>query len=118
MARPAPARSTKLTAEERQLQRKAEELRRQEQELERQLRMLPAKMEARRTRDRELARIRAHTASPAISLNGARGPRVGRPAGKPRPLPARERHNAQIKFFVLCLILAMIVILLWRQIPQ
>jgi septal ring factor EnvC (AmiA/AmiB activator) len=116
MARPIPARS-KLSAEERTLQRAAEELRRKEQDLERQLRMLPAKMEARRTREKELARIQARTSSPAISLNGARGPRSLKQTGKRRPLPVRELQNARIKFLVLCLILATIVILLWRAIP-
>jgi len=121
MARPISARSNKLSAEERTLQREAEELRRKEQELERQLerqlRMLPAKLEARKTRDRELARIRAQTSSPAISLNGARGPRSIKQTGKRRHLPVRELQNARIKFLVLLLILATIVILLWREIP-
>jgi hypothetical protein len=117
MARPIPARSNKLIAEERTLQRAAEELRRKELDLERQLRMLPAKMEARKTREKELARIRACTASPAISLNGARGPRSLKQTGKRRPLPVRELHNARIKFLVLCLIFATIAILLWREIP-
>ena len=73
MARPTPARASKLTAEERNLEKEADELRRKEKELERQLKMLPAKLEARRSKEKELARLRAHTASPAISLNGARG---------------------------------------------
>lgn len=118
MARPSPSRPNKLTAEERQLQKAAEELRRKEQELQNQLRTLPAQMEARRSRERELAKLRAHTASPAISLNGTRGPRHhAKSAGKRRPLPARELQNARIKFVVLCLILATIGILLWRAIP-
>lgn len=117
MARPSPARPNKLTAEERQLQKAAEELRRKEQELQRQLRTLPAQMEARRTREKELAKLRAHTASPAISLNGTRGPRHAKSNGKRRPLPARELQNARIKFLVLCLILATIGILLWRALP-
>ena len=116
MPRFSSPRPTKLTAEERRLERQADELRRKERELERQLHALPAKMEARRSRERELARLRVETSSPAISLNGVRS-RGARQTAKRRPLPARELHNARIKFLVLCLILATIVILLWRVIP-
>ncbi|MEI6033519.1 MAG: hypothetical protein WCS65_04440 [Verrucomicrobiae bacterium] len=117
MARPTPARASKLTAEERNLEKEADELRRKEKELERQLKMLPAKLEARRSKEKELARLRAHTASPAISLNGARGARSQKLAGKRRPLPVRELQNARIKFLVLCLILTTIGFLLWRALP-
>ena len=96
------------------LQREAAELRRKELDLERQLRMLPAKMEARRTKEKEL---RAQMSSPAISLNGTRGPRSPKPPGKRRPLAGRETQNAQIKSLVLFLILATIVLLLWRALP-
>ena len=116
MARP-PARSNKLTAEEMRLQKTADELRRKEQELERQLRMLPAQLQAKRTKEKELARHRVEMTSPAISLNGTRGVRNSKSKGKSRPLPARELKNDQIKFLVLCLILATIGLLLWRSLP-
>ena len=116
MARP-PARSNKLTAEEIRLQKAAEALRRQEQELERQLRMLPAQLQAKRTKEKQVAKLRAEMASPAISLNGVRGARSSKSNGKRRPLPARELQNARIKFLVLCLILATIGLLLWRSLP-
>ena len=117
MARLSPARSNKLTAEELRLQRAADELRRKEQELERQLRTLPAQIEARKSKEKELAKLRAHTASPAISLNGTRRGRSSKTSAKRRHLPARELQNARIKFLVLCLILVTIGILLWRQLP-
>jgi hypothetical protein len=98
------------------LEKKAEELRRMEAELERRLKMLPAKMEAKKARTKARLKIQAQTAAPAISLNGAR-PRVARPIEKRRPLPARELQNARIKSLVLLLILATLVILLWRAIP-
>ena len=116
MARP-PARSNKLTAEEIRLQKEAEALRRQEQELERQLRMLPAQLQAKRTKEKQVAKLRAEMASPAISLNGVRGARSSKSNGKRHPLPARELQNARIKFLVLCLILATIGLLLWRSLP-
>lgn len=117
MARPSPARSNRLTAEEIRLQKAADELRRKEQELERQLRILPAQLQAKRTKEKQQAKLRAELAAPAISLNGARGARNAKSNGKRRPLPARELQNARIKFLVLCLILATIGILLWRSLP-
>lgn len=117
MPRPSSPRSTKLTAEELRLQRASEELRRKEEELVRQLKMLPAQLQAKRTKERAQAKLRAEMASPAISLNGVRGARGAKSSGKRRPLPARELQNARIKFVVLCLILATIGILLWRQLP-
>lgn len=117
MARPSPTRSNKLTAEEIRLQKAADELRRKEQELQNQLRILPAQLKAKRTKERELAKLRAEMASPAISLNGVRGARNGKSGSRRRPLPVRELQNARIKFLVLCLILATIGILLWRSIP-
>lgn len=117
MARPSTARSNRLSAEELRLQKAADELRRKEQDLEKQLRTLPAQFEARRSKERAQAMLRAKTASPAISLNGIRRGRSAKPNGKRRPLPARELQNARIKFLVLCLILATIGILLWRQLP-
>ena len=118
MPRLPSARPSKLTAEERRLQREAEELRRKEQELERQLRMLPAKIEAQRSREQRLVKMRAHTAAPAISLDGTRGSRNSKSGSRRKPLPTRELQNAKIKFFVLLLILATIAMLLWRSIPS
>ncbi len=117
MARPSPTRSSKLTAEEIRLQKEADALSRKEQELQQRLRKLPAQLEAKRSREQAILKQRAVTASPAISLNGARGPRNSKPNGKSRPLRAREYQNARTKFIVLCLILASIGILLWRALP-
>lgn len=117
MARPSPVRSNKLSAEELRLQKEADALSRKEQELQQRLRRLPAQMEAKRSRDLEILKHRAVTASPAISLNGARGPRNSKANSKSRPLRAREYQNARTKFIVLCLILASIGILLWRALP-
>ena len=117
MPRPSPARSNRLTAEEIRLQKAGEELRRKEQELERKLSMLPAQLQAKRTKEKQRAKLLAEMASPAISLNGVRGARSAKSNGKRRPLPHRELQNAKIKFLVLCLILATIGLLLWRSMP-
>ena len=113
-----PARSNKLTAEEIRLQKEAEALLRKKQELERQLISLPAQLQAKRTKEKQAAKLRAEMASPAISLNGVRGARGSKSnGGRHRPLPVRELQNARIKFLVLCLILATIGLLLWRSLP-
>jgi len=117
MARPSPARSNRLTAEEIRLQKATEALRLKEQELEQQLRRLPAQLQAKRIKEKQAAKLRAELASPAISLNGVRGARSSKSNGKRRPLPHRELQNAKIKFLVLCLILATIGLLLWRSLP-
>ncbi len=117
MPRPLYPRSSKLTAEERRLAREQKELLQREEQLQRELRTLPAKIEERKARERQIAKLRAEASSPAISLGAARGARSGKSSSKGRRLPARELQNARIKFIVLCLILATLTILLWRSIP-
>ncbi|MDX2079670.1 MAG: hypothetical protein SFU53_02710 [Terrimicrobiaceae bacterium] len=113
-----PTRPTKLTAQERLLQQQEEELRRREQELQRKLKQIPAQLEEKRRRERELVRQRVAASTPAISLGGARATRSSRAqASRGRRLPASELQTARIKFIVLCVILATLVILLWRSIP-
>ena len=116
MPRP-PSRPTRLTAEERRLLKEQEDLKRREAELERQLRTIPARIEQRKQLERERTRIQAQIAAPAISLKG-RNARSSRNDGRPRGLPGRELQNAKAKFLVLCLILATLMILLWRSIPS
>ncbi len=118
MPRPQPSRPSKLTAEERRLAKQQEELRRREEELQRTLKMIPAKLEERKAREKKLAKLRAEASAPAISLAGGRSLRSGRTSTKPRRTPARELQNARIKFLVLCLIFASLVILLLKQLPS
>lgn len=118
MARPSPARSNKLTAEEVRLQKQTEELLRKKRALEEQLQRLPAQVAAKRTKEKQLAKIRAEMTPAAISLNGLRSTRAQQTRRNHRPLPTREAQNAQIKFIVLCLILATIALLLWRSLPS
>jgi len=114
---PRPARSSsKLSAEERRLAKEQEALARKEQELKKKLSELPAKMEEKRSKERELTRIRVSAYPTAISLGHGRSSGGGRTSRK-GPLPGREIQNARIKFLVLCLILATFVFLLWRTIP-
>lgn len=116
MARPSRVHSSKLEAENRRLLKEQEELLGKKEALEEQLRALPAQIKQRRTRERESAKFRAQTA-PTISPDGMRGSRGKKFAANRRPLPARELTNSKTKFLVLCIILAALLILLWRSIP-
>lgn len=119
MPRPKPSRYDRLSLEERQLLKQQEELRRKEEELQSKLRSLPAKIQEKKNRDREQAKLRAVAAPEAISLgSAARGRnRTGRSTTK-RRTRVGEFQSARIKFLVLCLILATFVVLLWRTIPS
>jgi len=118
MAHPGSFRSDKISAEESRLIKQQEELQRKEEVLKQKLRTLPAQIEERKNRARELAKMRAVAAPGAISFgSAARGrPRSAKPTSK-RRTRVGEIQSARIKFFVLCLILATFVILLWRTIP-
>jgi len=111
--------STKLSAEEQRLSKEQQATRLRMEQLEKELRSYPKQIEQKKARERELVKMRAEAAAPAISLGGAR---VGRgshlPASKRKKLPAREFNTARIKFLGLCLILATILLMLWRSIPS
>lgn len=102
---------SKLTAEEKLLALKQEELRRKEEVLNRKLRQIPSQIERRNTRDREMVKLRAQTSNPAISLGSSR-PTRGKSYGKVRHTRGKEERNARIKFFVLCLLFIMVIMLL------
>ena len=117
MARPRPFHSDKISAEETRLRKQQEELQRKEEALKQKLRTLPAQMQARKTRDRELAKLRAVAAPEAISLGSAARGRTRSKTTTKRRTRVGEIQSARIKFLVLCLIFALVVILLIRSIP-
>ena len=117
MASPRPFQSDKISAEESRLRKQQEQLRREEEALKQKLRTLPAQMQARKKFEREQAKLRATVAPEAISLGSAARSRSRSKAASKRPTRVGEIKSAQIKFLVLCLILATFVILLWRTIP-
>jgi hypothetical protein len=111
--------STKLTAEEQRLSKEQEVTKRRMEQLEKELQAYPKKIEENKARNREMIKMRAAMAAPAISLGGARAGRSSyQPARKLKKLPAREFNSARIKFLGLCLILATIIFMLWRSIPS
>lgn len=114
-----PNTSTKLTAEEQRLSKEQEVTKRRMEQLEKELQSYPKKIEENKARNREMVKMRASMAAPAISLGGARVGRSGyQSAHKLKKLPAREFNSARIKFLGLCLILATIIFMLWRSIPS
>ena len=118
MPRQNPGRSPKISIEERKLQELQAELQRREQELERRIQKLPAQIEAKKQKEKQLAKLRAHTASPAISLGGARAARAtsSRAPRKRTRLPGQEIQYARYKFLLLVLILITMSFLLWHSI--
>jgi len=115
MARPSPSKGSRLTAEERQLEKLRAENLRLQQELEKKLKRLPVQLAAQEEQKRALAHRRAVSAGPAIpSRMGQRG------RGKNRSgrLPSRERWAAQVKTIILIIALAVIFALLWRAVPS
>lgn len=115
MARPSPSRGSRLTAEERLLEKQRAEILRQQQELEKKLKRLPVQLAEKQEHKRIQAHRRAVEAGPAISSRlGHRG------RGKSRSgrLPSRERWAAQVKTIILIIALAVIFGLLWQAIPR
>lgn len=114
-----PNTSTKLMAEEHRLSKEQEVTKRRMEQLQKELQSYPKKIEENKARNRELVKMRAAMAAPAISLGGARTGRGGyQSARRIKKLPAREFNSARIKFLGLCLILATIIFMLWRSIPS
>ena len=117
MARLRPFHSDKISAEESRLRKQQQELQLKEEALKQKLRMLPAQMQARKKRDREIAKLRAVAAPEAISLGSAARGRARSKSTSKRRTRVGEIQSARIKFLVLCLIFATFVVLLLRSIP-
>lgn len=94
------------------------EILRKQQELEKRLKILPAVMEQQQAQKREADRRHAASAGRAISSypNSSRGARRGR--GKNLRTPSRQRSAAKIKTVALIIVLAVIFIILWKNIPS
>jgi len=88
---------------------------RRAQELEKRLKHIPLVMERQEQQQREATKRRAAAAGPSIS------PYMGRRnksrKSKSFRMPSRERYIAKLWTVVLLLIFAVIVVMLWQQIP-
>jgi hypothetical protein len=115
---PKPSKSSRLTAEEKLLEKQRADILRKQVELETRLRKLPAVLEAQEEMQRERTKRRAMAAGPAISSGAGRTlTRRSQKRGGGRRTPRREASAARTKTLILILILAVIVFLVWNAIP-
>lgn len=105
---------SKVSAEERRLEREQSELLKKEAELKRQLKNLPKQIEQKRAKDQKEYLLR-NVAAPAVNLRGIRN--VPQPRRR-KQTPARELSSAKVRFMVLMLILVTILVMLWRAVPS
>jgi hypothetical protein len=106
--------SSKVTAEQKRLEKERQSLERQRVTLEKQLNQIP-KTPPRKTKTPAHTTLNVDTVinSPARVAYGNRSSRE-----KPKMLPTRELNSARIKFLVLALILATLVVMLWNAMPS
>ena len=109
--------STKVTEEQSRLSKAHAGLVRQEQALKKTL-ILEAKKEQERKKELERKKIKIHVeaASHAPFIMPRSGNASYSQKGKPRL--AREIQNDKVKFLLLCLVFAVIIVMLWRAIPS
>jgi hypothetical protein len=103
--------STKVTDEQRRLDKEQLELKKREAELTRMLVKIPKQIEKKKKLEVEIA-------APAISLGAARTHRGTQPVRRGKTRLSKDLNAARVKFLVLCLILLSIVVMLWRAIPS
>ena len=116
MAKPArSAKGSRISAEERLLEKQQAELLQRAQELEKRLKHIPLVMERQEAQQREATKRRAAAAGPSISPYMGRRNKARR--GKTFRMPSRERFVAKLWTLALLLTFAIIVFMLWQQIP-
>ncbi len=117
MAKPKGSRAGRLSAEERLLEEQRAEILRKQQELEKRLKILPAVMEQQEAQKREADR--RHAASAGRAISSYPNSRSGRSARRGRNLrtPSRQRAAAKIKTVALVVVLAVILLALWKSVP-
>lgn len=107
--------STKVDDEHRKLALQQQELKKIEARLKKELVRMPKEIEKRK----RLERIQVAAAAPApVSLGGARSHRDKSRAPLKGGRLSRQINGQRIKFLVLCLILATILVMLWRAVPS
>ncbi len=105
---------SKVTAEERRLERERIELLKKEAELKRQLKNLPKQIEQKRAKEERIHTLR-NVAATTMDL---RGSRTVPSADRRRKTPKRELNSAKVRFMVLLMILLTILVMLWRAVPS
>lgn len=109
--------STKVTDEQNRLSKEQAGLIRQEQALQKTL-LLEAKKEKHRKKELERKKTMVQV-STTLQAPFSSMPRSGKSSysKKGKPL-AREIQNDKVKFLILCLVFAVIIVMLWRAIPS
>ncbi len=103
--------STKVTDEQNRLSKEQAGLTRQEQLLKKKL-----ILEAKKEQERKKTKIKVTTTLQA-PFGVPRGGKSSYPQ-KGRPRLVREIQNDKVKFLILCLVFAVIIVMLWRAIPS
>ncbi len=101
--------STKVTDEQRRLAKQQQELKKLEVQLQKKLARIP----------KEKKIVKADLTMPSISLSQVRSPRsTQKPVRRGTTRLSKDLNAARVKFLVLCLILATILVMLWRAVPS
>ena len=101
--------STKVTDEQRRLVKQQQELKKREAELQKKLSRIP----------KEKTKLKVEATLPSISLSQVRSPRsTQKPVRRGSTRLSKDFNAARVKFLVLCLILATILVMLWRAVPS
>lgn len=104
--------STKVDDEHRKLAKQQQELKKLEARLQKKLSRIPVEEQKRK-------KLQVAAAAPSVSLGPVRVPRSGAPSPRRGTTRlSRDMNAARIKFLVLCLILATILVMLWRAVPS
>ncbi len=106
--------STKVDDEHRKLDRQQQELKRREARLQKELVRMPKEIE----KKKKLEKVQVAAAVPTVSLGGVRSHRSKAPAVRKGGRLSSQINGERIKFLVLCLILATILVMLWRAVPS
>ena len=103
-----------------ELRRKEEELKRLQEKMERRAAELPRELEEKERKQREMIKLRAlATATYADGFSKIQDKRHAplRHSSSPRRMTRPEQRSARIQFLMLCAVLAVILILLWKSLP-
>lgn len=109
---------TKVSEEQRRLEKQHEDLLRRERELKKALVTIPKQIQKKKEKERKTQTLHVDGTTQSIPIGSLRLSRSVAPSRKTRSLPARELQNARIRFLLLCIVLASVVVMLWRAIPS
>jgi hypothetical protein len=109
-----------LSRELEEIQRRELEIKKAQEEAQRRVTELPKEIEKREQKQREKIKLRAMAQT--TTMDGFSSPRdkrhsVMRRGNSVRRLTRTEQRSARFQFLLLCLILGVILVLLWKSLP-